>query len=80
MTTLGEIFRRYGPQYRARYGHHMSADQHAAMHAIEQCRTEALVAKPQCGSPLWPPLAARFALACRGRISLEQQMRKRGGQ
>ena len=42
MTTLGEIFRRYGPQYRARYGHHMSADQHAAMHAIEQCRTEAL--------------------------------------
>lgn len=42
MTTLGEIFRRYGPQYRARYGHHLSADQHAAMHAIEQCRTEAL--------------------------------------
>jgi Putative transposase/Transposase zinc-binding domain len=42
MTTLGDIFRRYGPQYRARYGHHMSADQHAAMHAIEQCRTEAL--------------------------------------
>ena len=42
MTTLGEIFRRYGPQYRARYGHRMSADQHAAMHAIEQCRTEAL--------------------------------------
>jgi hypothetical protein len=42
MTTLGDIFRRYGPQYRARYGRHMSADQHAAMHAIEQCRTEAL--------------------------------------
>jgi Putative transposase/Transposase zinc-binding domain len=42
MITLGDIFRRYGPQYRARYGHHMSADQHAAMHAIEQCRTEAL--------------------------------------
>jgi hypothetical protein len=42
MTTLGEILRRYGPQYRARYGHHMSADQHAAMRAIEQCRTEAL--------------------------------------
>jgi Putative transposase/Transposase zinc-binding domain len=42
MTSLGDIFRRYGPQYRARYGQHMSADQHAAMHAIEQCRTEAL--------------------------------------
>jgi hypothetical protein len=42
MITLGEIFRRYGPQYRARYGQHMSADQHAAMHAIEQCRTAAL--------------------------------------
>jgi hypothetical protein len=42
MTTLGDIFRRYGSQYRARYGQHMSADQHAAMHAIAQCRTEAL--------------------------------------
>jgi len=42
MITLGDLFRRYGPQYRARYGHHLSADQHAAMHAIEQCRTEAL--------------------------------------
>jgi hypothetical protein len=42
MLTLCEIFRRYGPQYRARYGHQMSADQHAAMRAIEQCRTEAL--------------------------------------
>jgi hypothetical protein len=42
MITLGEIFRRYGPRYRARYGHHMSTDQHAAMHAIEACRTEAL--------------------------------------
>jgi hypothetical protein len=42
MTTLGEIFRRYGPAYPARYGQHMSADQHVAMDAIEQCRTEAL--------------------------------------
>ena len=42
MTTLGAIFRRYGPQYRARYGHHMSADQHVAMHATLHCRTEAL--------------------------------------
>jgi hypothetical protein len=42
MITLGDVFRRYGPLYRARYGHQMSADQHAAMRAIEQCRTEAL--------------------------------------
>jgi hypothetical protein len=42
MITLGEIFRHYGPQYRARYGQHMSAEQHAAMHAIEACRTEVL--------------------------------------
>jgi hypothetical protein len=42
MLTLGDIFRRYGPQYRARFGHQMSSEQHAAMHAIEACRTEAL--------------------------------------
>ena len=42
MLTLGDLFRRYGPAYRARYGHQMSSDQHAAMRAIEQCRTEAL--------------------------------------
>jgi hypothetical protein len=42
MLTLGDLFRRYGPAYRARYGQHMSAAQHAAMRAIEQCRTEAL--------------------------------------
>jgi hypothetical protein len=42
MITLGEIFRRYGLQYRAHFGHHMSSDQHAAMRAIEACRTEAL--------------------------------------
>jgi Transposase zinc-binding domain len=42
MLTLGDLFRRYGPQYRARYGHQMSSEQHAAMHAIELCRTEAL--------------------------------------
>jgi putative transposase/transposase-like zinc-binding protein len=42
MITLGDIFRRYRPQYRARNGHQLSADQHAAMRAIEQCRTAAL--------------------------------------
>jgi hypothetical protein len=42
MVTLGEIFRRYGPQYRAQFGDQLSAEQVQAMRAIEQCRTEAL--------------------------------------
>src|SRR6266511_5724973 len=42
MVTLGEIFRRYGPQYRARFGASMSSAQLQAMRAIEACRTEAL--------------------------------------
>ena len=42
MTTLGEIFRRYGPAYRAKVGDRMPANHRAAMAAIEQCRTEAL--------------------------------------
>ena len=42
MTTLAEIFRRYGPAYREQYGDRISASQRAAMAAIEQCRTEAL--------------------------------------
>ena len=42
MTTLGEIFRRYGPAYREKLGARLPASQRAAMAAIEQCRTEAL--------------------------------------
>jgi hypothetical protein len=42
MVTLGEIFRHYGPQYRAQCGDQLSAEQIQAMRAIEQCRTEAL--------------------------------------
>jgi hypothetical protein len=42
MLTLGDIFRRYGPAYRARWGAQLSAPQIAAMHAIEACRTETL--------------------------------------
>ena len=42
MVTLGEIFRRYGPAYRAQFGDQLSAEQIQAMRAIEQCRTEAL--------------------------------------
>jgi hypothetical protein len=42
MTTLGEIFRRYGPAYRAHFGRSLSPSQLLAMRAIAQCRTEAL--------------------------------------
>ena len=42
MITLGEIFRRYGPDYREKMGERLSASQRAAMAAIERCRTEAL--------------------------------------
>jgi hypothetical protein len=42
MTTLGEIFRRCGGAYRARFGHALSTSQLQAMQAIEACRTEAL--------------------------------------
>ena len=42
MITLGEIFRRYGPAYREKFGDHLPASHRAAMAAIERCRTEAL--------------------------------------
>jgi hypothetical protein len=42
VTTLGELFRRHGPAYRARYGSTLSESQLQAMQAIAQCRTEAL--------------------------------------
>ena len=42
MTRLGDIFRHYGPAYRAQFGDRLLPSQHAAMHAIEACRTEAL--------------------------------------
>jgi hypothetical protein len=42
MLTLGELFRQYGPEYRARWGSQLSSAQLAAMRAIEACRTETL--------------------------------------
>lgn len=42
MNTLGDVFRRYGPAFRARWGSQLSGQQLAAMHAIEACRTERL--------------------------------------
>jgi len=42
MVALADIFRRHGPEYRARFGDRMPLSHLAAMQAIEQCRTEAL--------------------------------------
>ncbi len=42
MTRLAEIFRRYGPAYRAQYGKSMLPSHHRAMRDIEQCRTRPL--------------------------------------
>lgn len=42
MTELAEIFRRYGPQYREKYGARMLPSHRRAMRAVERCRTAAL--------------------------------------
>lgn len=42
MTTVADIFRRYGPAYRTKFGAHIPAHHRTVMAAIEQCRTEAL--------------------------------------
>ncbi len=42
MVTIGDIFRRYGPAYRAQFGDQLSTEQVQAMRATLQCRTEAL--------------------------------------
>jgi hypothetical protein len=42
MIELAEIFRQYGPAYRAKFGDRMPAGHLKAMKAIEECRTEAL--------------------------------------
>ncbi|HSH82699.1 MAG TPA: transposase zinc-binding domain-containing protein [Herpetosiphonaceae bacterium] len=42
MLILADIFRRYGPQYREKFGDRMLPSHWAAMRAIEQCRTPAL--------------------------------------
>jgi len=39
MVEMAEIFRRYGPQYRAKYGNKMLPGHRKAMHNIERCRT-----------------------------------------
>jgi hypothetical protein len=53
VVELADIFRRYGPAYRARFGPHMLPSHLKAMRAIEQCRTPALGGQvyecPDCG-------------------------------
>ena len=53
MVELAEIFRQYGPSYRARFGQQMLPSHLKAMRAIEQCRTAALGGQvyecPHCG-------------------------------
>ena len=53
MVELAEIFQRYGPQYREKYGTRMPPSHLVAMKAIAECRTEALGGQvyqcPECG-------------------------------
>jgi hypothetical protein len=42
VIEIAEIFRRYGPPYRAKFGERMPPSHQRAMRDIEQCRTEAL--------------------------------------
>ena len=54
MTTVADIFRRYGPAYREQRGERLPTSHRAAMAAIEQCRTDALGGHvyrcPECGT------------------------------
>jgi hypothetical protein len=60
VIELAEIFRRYGPAYRAKFGHAMPPSHSQVMRAIEQCRTPALgghvYACPDCGETNTYPL------------------------
>lgn len=53
MVELGEVFRRYGPAYRANYEEQMLPSHRRAMRDIERCRTPALGGHvytcPDCG-------------------------------
>jgi predicted RNA-binding Zn-ribbon protein involved in translation (DUF1610 family) len=54
MTTLADIVRQYGSQYRAQYGEKALPSQQTALRAIAQCRTAALgghvYSCPDCGT------------------------------
>ncbi len=53
MTELADVFHRYGPQYRAKYGDKMLPSHRQVMRDIERCRTLALGGHvyecPACG-------------------------------
>ncbi len=57
MTDLADIFRVYGPAYRAKFGAKMLPSHRQAMRAIEHCRTPALGGHvytcPDCGETLY---------------------------
>jgi hypothetical protein len=63
MTTVADIFRRYGPAYREKFDGRLPASHRAAMAAIEQCRTEALGGQrytcPQCATTCYRSHACR---------------------
>jgi hypothetical protein len=42
MVEIADVFRTYGPEYRAKFGDRMPPSHLRAMHDIEQCRTPAL--------------------------------------
>jgi hypothetical protein len=54
MVEMAEIFRRYGSQYRAKYGDKMLPSHKRVMYSIERCRTAALGGHvyhcPECGA------------------------------
>jgi hypothetical protein len=83
MLTLGDIFRRYGPHYRARFGHQMSSEQHAAMHAIEACRTEALGGQvyscPACRTTRYSYHSCRNRHCPRCQQDASQKLSEKGG-
>jgi predicted RNA-binding Zn-ribbon protein involved in translation (DUF1610 family) len=57
VTELADIFRTYGPAYRAKFGDKIPPSHLQAMRAIEQCRTPALGGHvytcPDCGETLY---------------------------
>lgn len=42
MVTVADVFRRYGPAYRTKFGEHLLPSHRQAMRDIERCRTKAL--------------------------------------
>jgi len=57
VVELAAVFRRHGPQYRAKFGAQMPPSHRQAMRAIEHCRTPALGGHlytcPDCGKTLY---------------------------